>query len=129
MSEYLVILVTCPTKRLARQLANMLLERHEAACVNILSGVESLFWWEGRIDQASETLLLVKTHRSRFERIRRTIRRWHPYDTPEIIALPITLAHRPYTNWILRSLTIANSGTRVPSRKTHEARASTEKRA
>ncbi|MBI4353734.1 MAG: divalent-cation tolerance protein CutA [Candidatus Omnitrophica bacterium] len=100
MSRFLVVLVTCPNRRLAGQLARRLVSTHLAACVNIVPAVESLFWWEGKVDRAREVLLLIKTTTKRFESLRRMIARHHPYDVPEILALPIHAAHRPYAAWL-----------------------------
>ena len=104
MPSYLVVLVTCPTPRHATQLARTLVGERVAACVNILPRVQSLFWWHGRVDHASESLLLIKTTARQFASLRRTVLAHHPYDVPEIIALPITRAHQPYLSWILSSL-------------------------
>ena len=128
MADHLVVFVTCPTKRIAHRLTRALLERRLVACVNILPSVESLFWWEGRIDKASEFLLLIKTRRSCFEALRQTVCRLHPYETPEVIALPIILAHRPYVEWIQQSLAMPASGARLPLRRRHQGRKFSENR-
>jgi len=104
----IVVLVTCPTQRHATQLASKLVGERVAACVNILPRVQSLFWWHGRVDHASESLLLIKTTARQFAPLRRTVRAHHPYDVPEIIALPITRAHQPYVAWMLDSLISKN---------------------
>ncbi len=103
-SATIVVLVTCPTAAQARRMAAVLVQRRVAACVNILPGVRSLFWWRGKVDQARETLLLIKTTRRRFEPLRRLISRLHPYDVPEIIALPIQRGHAPYLTWVRDSV-------------------------
>ena len=101
----LVVLVTCPTRRHARTLADALVRKRLAACVNLLPHpVESVYRWQGKIERAKEILLLMKTHASQFERLRTEIRILHPYDVPEIIALPITAGHAPYLQWIADSL-------------------------
>ena len=100
MSQALVVFVTCPNRRHAQRLANSVVRHHLAACVNILANVQSLFWWEGRVDRAQETLLIIKTTAARFEALRRSVCALHPYDVPEIIAVPIRKAHRPYLRWI-----------------------------
>jgi periplasmic divalent cation tolerance protein len=74
--------------------------RRLAACVNILPSVQSLFWWQGHVDQATETLLIIKTTAARFEALRRAVCALHPYEVPEVIALPIQRAHPPYLRWI-----------------------------
>ena len=104
MTSCLVVLVTCPTRPHATRLAKTLIAQRLAACVNILPQAQSLFWWEGRVDRATETLLIIKTTARRFEQLRSAIRTGHPYDVPEIIALPIIRAHQPYLRWIRDSL-------------------------
>jgi len=103
-SRGLVILVTCPTRRSADRLANALVRHHAAACVNILPNVQSVFWWEGKVDRAREVLLVIKTTAGRFDAIQRTVRALHPYDVPEVIALPIRRAHPPYWRWVVSSV-------------------------
>ena len=104
MSKALVVFVTCPNRRHARRLAEALIRQRLAACVNILPNVQSLFWWHGRVDRAQETLLMIKTTTRRFEALRRCVCTLHPYDVPEVIAIPIQKAHQPYLRWIHTSL-------------------------
>jgi len=99
----LVVLVTCPTRPKALALAEAVVRKRLAACATLLSGAESRFWWEGKIDRARETLLILKTTAGRFEQLRRAILRLHSYDVPEIIALPISVAHPPYLQWVRSS--------------------------
>ena len=102
-----VVLVTCPTLAVARRLTIELVRRRLAACVNVVPSVESTFRWQGKIDQCKEALLVIKTTRARFERLRRTVIALHPYDVPEIIAMPIVAGHRPYLSWIASSVSSA----------------------
>jgi periplasmic divalent cation tolerance protein len=104
MADYVVVLVTCPNRRQAAQLAKTLVGRRLAACVNIVPGVQSLFWWQDRVHQAHETLLIMKTRAKAFEPLRRAVRAHHPYDVPEVIAMPIARAHQPYLRWITSSV-------------------------
>ncbi len=103
-SSAIVVLVTSPTAAQARRLADALVRQRAAACVNLVPGIRSLFWWQGKVDQARETLLIIKTTRRRFEPLRRLVRRLHPYEVPEIIALPIGQGHPPYLRWIEKSV-------------------------
>ncbi len=105
-TDFLVVLVTCPTKQHATRLAKALVAKRLAACVNILSNVRSVFWWQGKVDEAAETLLVIKTTARRFEPLRRAIRAGHPYQVPEIIALAITNAHPPYLKWLTENLSL-----------------------
>lgn len=98
-----VALVTCPTKAVARRLGTAVIRHHLAACVNIIPAVESIFFWKGRVERCPETLLVIKTTKRRFESLRRAVLKWHPYDVPEIIALPVTLGSAPYLNWVIAS--------------------------
>ena len=99
-----VVLVTCPNKTVARRLANALIARRLAACVNTLPGVESIFRWQGRVDRCREVLLIVKTTASAVARLRRIVCALHPYDVPEVMALPVVAGHRPYLQWVAESV-------------------------
>jgi len=104
MPSALVVLVTCPSRRHAATLATALVRRRLAACVNLVPDVHSVFWWNGKIDRARETLLVIKTTAARFEALRRAVRALHPYDVPEILALPVRRGHPPYLQWIRHSV-------------------------
>lgn len=98
-----VALVTCPTKAVARRLGAAVIRHHLAACVNVIPAVESIFFWKGRVERCPETLLVIKTTKKRFESLKRAVLTWHPYDVPEIIALPVTLGSTPYLQWVRSS--------------------------
>lgn len=100
----IVVLVTCPTQRSATQLATTLVSKRVAACVNILHRAQSVFRWKGRVERASESLLIIKTTTRRFTVLARAVRAHHPYDVPEIIALPIVKAHAPYLAWVRQNV-------------------------
>ncbi len=100
----IVVLVTCPTLASAKRIAVRVVELRLAACVNLLPGVQSWFRWQGRIERAREALLLIKTTAESFEPLRQTVLQAHPYDVPEIIALPVTAGHAPYVAWIAESV-------------------------
>jgi len=99
MEEYCVVLVTCPTESAAR-IAAEVLDKRAAACVNTIRGVRSLFWWEGKVDASKESLLLMKTTRTLLKKLERVVKSVHPYEVPEIIALPIVQGNRDYLDWI-----------------------------
>ena len=101
-----VIYVTTGTDEEARELAEALLEQRKAACVNIVPGVRSIFWWQGKLDSAQETLLMLKTKASLVNEVVGLIRKIHSYDVPEIIALPIVGGNRDYLEWIDRELAV-----------------------
>ena len=91
--------------REARDIVDALLRKRLAACGNIISGVESKFWWKGKIDKAKETLVMLKTKNKYFRDVEREIRRIHSYDVPEIIALPIIAGNRNYIKWLKENVT------------------------
>ncbi len=103
MSGIVVVLVTCPNLLTARRLTNHLIKQRVAACVNIVPSVQSVFWWKGKIDRASEALLIIKTPARHFDRLKRAILSKHPYGVPEILALPVRAGHRPYLDWVVSS--------------------------
>ena len=98
--ECCVILVTCKDAFEAQKISERLLQRHQAACVNIVSQVVSLFCWQGRQEQSQEALLVIKTRAVLFEAVRTTVRECHSYETPEIIALPVIAGDTDYLDWV-----------------------------
>ena len=100
----IVVLVTCPSPTIGRRLARHIISRRLAACVNMVPAVQSTYRWQGKVEQARETLLIIKSTRRLFERLRRAILAQHPYDVPEIIALPVAAGHRPYLGWVRQSV-------------------------
>ena len=99
-----VIFVTCPTVVVARRLGRELVRRQLAACVNQLPAIESTFQWKGKLERCREVLLLIKTTAARAEQLRKAITTLHPYDVPEVIALPIVAGHAPYLEWVRQSV-------------------------
>lgn len=102
---FCVVLVTAPSLEEAKNIAKGLLEEKLAACVNVVNGVESFYWWEGKIENSAEVLLVVKTVTSRIRKIQEWVQSHHSYTVPEIIALPILQGSRPYLDWVKDSLT------------------------
>ena len=88
MNQFAVMLITTPTREEAENLTDLLLKQKLAACVNILP-VASHYWWKGKIEDAEETLMLVKTQRRLISKIVKLVQIHHSYEIPEIIALPI----------------------------------------
>ena len=97
---YIVVLVTAGSKEEAQKIARGLLEEKLAACVNIIDGVESHFWWQGKIDIVKEALLVIKTKKELFNKLAKKVKSLHSYSVPEIIALPIVTGNTEYLNWI-----------------------------
>lgn len=96
----MIIFVTCKDVEQAKQISHALLDRKEAACVNVIPGIQSFFRWQGKDDQATEVLLVIKTQAVLFEAVRKTVKEIHSYQTPEIIALPVIDGDADYLNWI-----------------------------
>ena len=98
--ENVVIFITAGTDEEARKVAKVLLNHRKAACVNIVAGVSSFFWWQDKLDSAQESLLIVKTKASLVNEIVSLVREVHSYDVPEVIALPIVGGNQDYLEWI-----------------------------
>lgn len=102
--EYCLVLCTCPDAATARQLAEALVKERRVACVNIVPGLTSVYEWEGRIEAAAEQLLLIKTEAAAFDALESFIKANHPYELPEIIAVPILRGSVDYLQWITACL-------------------------
>ena len=101
---YNVIMVTVPDKKEARKISEALIRGKYAACVNIILGVESLFWWEGKVDSSKELLLFIKSTKDKTSAIIKKVKSLHSYKVPEIISLKISAGSKPYLNWIDESV-------------------------
>ena len=99
-SKHLVVLVTTPTSEVAQEIANKLVSDKLAACVNILPEIMSIYTWDGEICEDSEILLIIKTRADLFEALSAQVQTLHPYEVPEVIALPITTGSEKYLHWI-----------------------------
>jgi periplasmic divalent cation tolerance protein len=97
---YIVILVTASNKREAQKIATGLVKAKLAACVNIIDKVDSLFFWEAKIDRAKESLLVIKSKKEKLPSIIKLVKSLHSYKVPEIIALPVISGDKPYLRWI-----------------------------
>ena len=97
---YIVLFITTATTNEAQRISKVLLEQRKVACVNIVPRVNSLFWWENKLDLAHESLLIAKTKASLLNEVIRVVREIHSYDIPEIIALPIIGGNQDYLEWI-----------------------------
>lgn len=102
--EYSVILVTASSLEEAKKIAAILLDKRKAACVNIVPQVHSSFWWQGKIDKAEESLLVIKTTASATQAVIDLVKANHSYTVPEIIALPIAGGNPAYLDWIKREV-------------------------
>ena len=104
MTNCVIGLVTCSSRAEAREVARAVLRKKLAACVNVLDGVGSHYWWHGKLEQTKETMLLIKTTKANMGAVTRTIEASHSYDVPEIIAIPIIEGSKKYLKWIDESL-------------------------
>ena len=100
---YIVVHVTAKDPAEAEKIAQGLLNKKLVACVNVIAGVKSLFWWEGKIDQSQETLLVIKSQKKHFKKIVQEVKALHSYSVPEVIALPIDAGNPDYLKWIKES--------------------------
>ena len=103
-SEPIVVLMIAANRGEANQIAEMLVSARLAACVQILPEIESVYRWQGEVKREKEILLLAKTVASRFAEVESKVRALHSYETPEIIAVPITDSSAPYLEWLIADL-------------------------
>jgi periplasmic divalent cation tolerance protein len=99
-TEVVVVLVTTPTPERAAEIARAVVEERLAACGNVVPGLRSIYRWEGKVQDDAEALLVLKTTRARFELLRERVLSLHPYQVPEVIALPVEAGSAPYLAWI-----------------------------
>ena len=99
-ADKIVVFVTASTEQEAENIARLLVEQRKVACVNIVPRVRSLFWWQGKLDSAQETLLVAKTRASLLPQVIDVVEKAHSYDVPEIVALPIIGGNEDYLRWI-----------------------------
>ena len=102
--EYIVVLITVPNKDVGIEIARSLINNKLAACVNVIDGLRSIYFWEGKVEEGSEALLVIKSRRDRLDELIRHVRERHPYRVPEIIALPIIGGFSDYLRWIDETL-------------------------
>jgi periplasmic divalent cation tolerance protein len=100
MTDALVVLVTAPSAEKAAELARALVDERLAACGNVVPGLRSIYRWEGRVQDDAEALLVLKTTRARFEALRDRVVALHPYQVPEVLALPVEAGSAAYLAWI-----------------------------
>lgn len=95
-----LVLTTCPNRRAASRIARALVEERLAACVNIVPVAQSVYRWRGKVASAREFLLIIKSLKRAYTRLEKRLQALHPYELPEVIAVPITNGSRPYLAWI-----------------------------
>ncbi|OYT52350.1 MAG: cytochrome C biogenesis protein CcdA [Desulfurococcales archaeon ex4484_217_2] len=102
--KYMVVLITSPSLSEAKSIARNIVEKKLAACVNIVDNVSSIYWWEGKVEESREVLMIVKTVKAKIGKLIDEVRKLHSYEVPEIIALPIVEGFEKYLQWIDGSL-------------------------
>lgn len=100
-----VVLSTLPSPEKAAEIARILVEERLCACVNLVPGVRSIYRWQGQLQDDTETLAIAKTTPERAEALRARLVELHPYEVPEVLALPVTGGHAPYLAWVGASVT------------------------
>ncbi|XP_041568607.1 divalent-cation tolerance protein CutA [Taeniopygia guttata] len=103
-AEISAAFVTCPNLSVATELARALVQQRLAACVNIIPGVTSVYTWQGKLEEDSEVLLMIKTRSSRVPALSDFVRSRHPYEVPEVVALPVAQGNPPYLRWVRDSV-------------------------
>ena len=101
--EVLLVFSTFPDVETARRISRQLVEERCAACANILPQIESIYWWEGKVENGNEALVLFKTSADRYAALQTTLRQLHPYEVPEIIALPLGAGLPEYLTWVTKN--------------------------
>ena len=100
MQEFIVVYVTAGSTAEGDRLARALVDERLAACVSRIAPVQSVYRWEGKIEQSEEQLLIIKTERRRFAALEKRVRELHSYSVPEIVALPIIDGSQDYLQWL-----------------------------
>ncbi len=100
MERYLLATTTAPERETADRIARALVERRLAACVQALGGLRSCYRWQGRVEEAEEVLLLIKTTERLFPRVGELLKELHPYEVPELVAVPIAAGSPDYLAWM-----------------------------
>ena len=104
MTDKIIVLTTAGSTEEARRIADALVERRQAACVNIIKGVESIYRWKGKTEESQEWLLLIKTTLAAFDKVCKTIRELHSYELPECISVAIEQGTPEFMRWIDESV-------------------------
>jgi periplasmic divalent cation tolerance protein len=99
MSKHFICLVTTPTEK-AEEIAEKLVQAQKCACVNIIPKVTSVYWWQGKVEKDSESLLVIKTNAEAREELIETVKKNHPYEVPEVVFMEIHSGNEQYLRWI-----------------------------
>ncbi len=104
MTEYIQIFTTTENKEDAEKIAKEVVEKRLAACAQVLGPIESTYWWEGEVEKAKEWLCIMKSRNDLFEKLEAAIKKIHPYDVPEILAVPVIAGNKSYLEWLDREV-------------------------
>jgi len=104
MTDKVLVLSTCGSAEEGERIARMLLEQRLAACVNVVAPIRSFYWWQGKVEDSPECLLVIKSSRHLFDRLRVALEAAHSYEVPEILVLPIVDGSANYLNWMDENL-------------------------
>ncbi|MDM8000077.1 MAG: divalent-cation tolerance protein CutA [Dehalococcoidia bacterium] len=99
-SGKVVVFVTASSEEEADRIAHLLLEKRKAACINVIPGIKSRFWWQGKLDSAQESLLVIKTRANLVPELTEIVKKAHSYSVPEVVAVPIVDGNRDYLDWV-----------------------------
>jgi periplasmic divalent cation tolerance protein len=102
MPGFILVLTTIPDEEKARDVAEILVRERLAACVTISAACQSFYWWEENISRAGEMMLFIKTRAALYDSLESRIKEVHPYQVPEIIALPLVRGYGPYLDWLAK---------------------------
>ncbi|MEM2928405.1 MAG: divalent-cation tolerance protein CutA [Nitrososphaerota archaeon] len=100
MEEYIQVFTTTEKREDAEKIAKSLIEKRLAGCIQIIGQISSIYWWKNKIETSQEWLCIIKSKRNLYEEIEKSIKEIHPYETPEIIAMPIISGSEDYLKWL-----------------------------
>jgi periplasmic divalent cation tolerance protein len=101
--KFAIVLITAPDRKTARRLAQAALSARLIACANLIPKIESHYWWRGKIESGTEVLLILKTQKLKLPALEKLILARHPYDTPEVVVLPLGSGNKKYLDWLLEN--------------------------
>jgi len=104
MEEYIQVFTTTEKKEDAEKIAKVLIERRLAGCIQIVGPIVSTYWWKNNVEKAEEWLCFIKSKKTLYDELEKAIKEIHPYETPEIIAMPIVCGSKDYLEWLKSEL-------------------------
>jgi periplasmic divalent cation tolerance protein len=102
MTDAMLVLTTLPNADAAAEMAKSIVEERLAACANLFPALRSIYKWQAKLEDQNEVLVLFKTRQEHFDRLRSRILELHPYEVPEVLAIPVEQAYQPYLDWLAR---------------------------